>query len=69
MANSQYTPPDGPPLAHSINGAQRRANIGRTTIYAEIRAGRLKVRKCGRRTVVLDADLRDWLASLPMRAA
>jgi hypothetical protein len=34
-------------------------------VYEEIRAGRLKARKCGRRTVVLAADLREWLASLP----
>ncbi len=39
--------------------------LGRTTIYAAIRAGDLIARKCGRRTIVLADDLSEWLASLP----
>lgn len=53
------------PLAHSVDGAARAANIGRVTIYEEIREGRLKARKVGRRTIILDEDLRAWLAALP----
>ncbi len=69
MANPETKKSDRPPLAHSIDGVVRETNIGKTSIYAMIAAGELKARKIGRRTVVLDADLRDWLASLPMRAA
>jgi excisionase family DNA binding protein len=39
--------------------------IGRTSLYAEIKAGRLVSRKVGRRTLVLATDLDAWLKSLP----
>jgi len=41
------------------------AGLGRTTIYEAISEGRLKARKCGKRTLVLRADLCDFLAALP----
>ncbi len=41
------------------------AGIGKTKAYEEIKAGRLKVRKLGAKTLVLDEDARAWLASLP----
>jgi excisionase family DNA binding protein len=56
-------------LAHSIEDAARITSCGRTSIYAAIKEGALKARKFGRRTVILDEDLRDWLASLPVREA
>jgi hypothetical protein len=52
-------------LAYSVTSAAAIAGVGRTFLYAEIRVGRLVARKAGRRTVVLDSDLRNWLASLP----
>jgi hypothetical protein len=55
-----------PALAHSIADTCRITSMGRTPIYEEIRRGRLKARKAGRRTVILDSDLREWLASLPL---
>jgi excisionase family DNA binding protein len=58
--------PSEAPLAHSIDGAAARANVGRVTLYEEINAGRLRARKVGRRTIILDDDLRAWLASLPV---
>jgi excisionase family DNA binding protein len=39
--------------------------IGRTSLYAEIAAGRLKVRKVGRRTLIGDDDAEEWWHSLP----
>jgi excisionase family DNA binding protein len=54
-------------LAYSVEEAAKRASVGRTIIYSAIKMGYLKARKVGRRTVVLDGDLRDWLASLPAR--
>ena len=41
------------------------AGIGRTKIYQAIADGSLKARECGKRTLVLRDDLRDFLASLP----
>jgi excisionase family DNA binding protein len=56
-----------PPLAHSVEDTAVHVKCGRTTIYAAIKSGALKARKIGRRTIILDEDLRGWLASLPMR--
>ena len=53
------------PLGHSINAAAIRAGVGRSTVYAAINAGALRARKAGRRTLILDADLKTWLDSLP----
>ncbi len=55
------------PLAHTIESVARLTTCGRTQVYAAIRCGALKARKIGRRTVILDDDLRAWLASLPAR--
>jgi excisionase family DNA binding protein len=49
----------------SISEACAFAGIGRTKIYQAISEGSLKARKCGKRTLVLRGDLRDFLASLP----
>jgi hypothetical protein len=38
-------------------------------LYREIAAGRLIARKQGRRTIILDDDLRTFLASLPQMPA
>ena len=39
--------------------------VGRTTAYAEIKQGRLRARKCGKRTIITEDDGDDWLNSLP----
>jgi len=49
----------------SISEACAVAGIGRTKIYQAIADGSLKARECGKRTLVLRDDLRDFLASLP----
>ena len=53
------------PLAHTIEGVARKSTICRTNVYAAIKSGELKVRKFGKRTLVLDEDLRAWLTGLP----
>jgi excisionase family DNA binding protein len=54
-----------PREALSIAEACATAGIGRTKIYEAIANGSLQARKCGKRTLVLRADLRAYLAALP----
>ncbi len=51
--------------ALNISDICRRARVGRSYVYAEIRAGRLTARKFGRATRVLLEDFRRWLDSAP----
>lgn len=53
------------PAAMDINEFCRWACIGKTKAYAEIKAGRLLVRKIGAKTVVLRSDGEAWLHALP----
>lgn len=52
-------------LAFSINETALRTGICRDVIYRAIREGDLPARKCGRRTLILHADLENYLKSLP----
>jgi excisionase family DNA binding protein len=54
-----------PALAYTVEMAAKAATVGRTSIYEAINSGALKAKKIGRRTLILDEDLRSWLASLP----
>ena len=40
--------------------------VGRTTVYAEIKTGRLRARKIGTRTIIANDDADDWLRKLPL---
>lgn len=42
-----------------------RYSIGRTSLYREVNAGRLKLRKFGTATRVARADAEAWAANLP----
>jgi hypothetical protein len=55
------------PIAHSVEGVLQIVPCGRTTVFAAISSGALKARKIGRRTIILDDDLRSWLMSLPSK--
>lgn len=52
-------------LAYRIDEAVAATGIGKSKLYLEIAAGRLKIRKLGSRTLILKADLEAWLAALP----
>jgi hypothetical protein len=61
---------DTAPIARTINETCKASGFGRDTIYRAIRTGKLIARKHGKRTVILDRDLRAFLDALPtMRAA
>ena len=51
--------------AHSIDETCVHTGLGRDTIYGAIRSGQLVARKVGRRTIIIDGDLRRYLNSLP----
>ncbi len=46
----------------------RWAGISRTRTFAEIKAGRLIAKKCGKRRLIRLADAEAWLNSLPSNA-
>jgi hypothetical protein len=54
-----------PVIAYSIPEAARAAAIGVTKLRLEIRAGRLRARKLGKRTIITADDLENWAAALP----
>jgi excisionase family DNA binding protein len=52
-------------LAISIIEAAKRAGVGRSSIYEAIGRGDLKIRKNGRRSLVLVDDLKAWVSAMP----
>lgn len=52
-------------LVYSIKDVVKLANVSRTMLYKEISEGRLRAVKRGKRTLVIAADLRDWIAKWP----
>lgn len=50
--------------AYSVNEFCEIYSIGRTLTYEEISAGRLPVRKLGRRTLILVEDAEKWAQCL-----
>jgi hypothetical protein len=67
MEHKMNTQPTGS-LAYDIATAVTVSGIGRTRIYAYIKAKQLKARKAGRRTVILASDLQAFLENLPEAA-
>jgi excisionase family DNA binding protein len=57
------------PRAFRISEVCRATGFGRSTIYLAIAAGDLVARKYGRRTIILDEDLSNFLRSLPVLQA
>ena len=53
------------PIVDSVAVAAKRLGVGRANLYKEIAAGRLWVRKFGRRTLVERSEQERWIAALP----
>ncbi len=53
-------------IAYTLEQISDMLSIGKTKIYAEIKAGRLKVRKWGSRNLVFREDLDAFLTTLPV---
>lgn len=41
-------------------------SIGRTTLYREVAAGRIRLRKMGTATRIAREDMETWMAALPV---
>jgi hypothetical protein len=53
-------------LAYSISGFAEAADTSKSVVYQAIRDGKLKARRHGGRTIILDHDGRDYLEALPI---
>lgn len=54
----------GQPL-YSVPETLALLKIGRTKLYEEVAAGRIKAVKSGQRTLVPAQSIKDWIESLP----
>ncbi|MFG1268101.1 helix-turn-helix domain-containing protein [Xanthobacter sp. DSM 14520] len=52
-------------LLYSVNDALKALSISRAKFYAEAKAGKIKLRKIGVKTVVTAADLAAYVDALP----
>ena len=52
-------------ISISITEASKRSGLGRTSIYGAIGRGELKVKKLGRRSLILVDDLKAWIVAMP----
>jgi hypothetical protein len=59
----------GDRLAYPLNDFADAIGVGRSKLYAEIKAGRLKAKKVGSRTIITSAAAHTYLAALPDLAA
>jgi hypothetical protein len=57
---------DGNRLAVDVEDVKKYGGPGRTMVFAEIKAGRLKARKMGNRTIILMDDLVEYLEGLSL---
>ena len=52
-------------IALSIDEVVNRCGVSRTRIYEEIRIGRIRIKKVGRRTIIEVEEIKRWLEELP----
>jgi hypothetical protein len=59
----------GPSFAFSVEEFATAYHIGRSSVFEEIKSGRLKARKVGNRTIITNQDADDWRQNLPLAVA
>ena len=64
MAVQPPSPQSGQERINAKRDARASFWLGRTTLYAEAKGGRLRLTKCGGRTLILADDARAFLDSL-----
>ena len=64
MTKQLRTPTATQPRALSVEQFCELYNIGKTTAYAQIREGRLRLRKIGKRSVIAVEDAEIWFRDL-----
>ena len=52
-------------IARTVKEACEVSRTGKTTLYGAIRHGDLVARKLGKKTLILEDDLRRWIEQLP----
>lgn len=52
------------PIALSIDETAKVLSIGKTKLYAELSAGRLEGKKLGKRTLITQDSINNWLSNL-----
>lgn len=57
-----------PKLAYSVPEFLQASGLGRGRFYSEVKTGRLRLTKVGRRSLVLADDARAWINSLAATA-
>jgi excisionase family DNA binding protein len=50
----------------TIKEACELARCGKSTLYKAIKAGKLTARKLGRKTLIRDCELKQWIEELPV---
>lgn len=67
-------PPDLPSVIHpqkllvGIAEASRMMGISRSTLYGEIAASRIEVKKAGKRSLISVSQINEWIKKLPTKA-
>lgn len=51
-------------LSYTIEETTKITGLGRTKLYEELKSGRLKGVKAGRRTLILHTSIQQWLENL-----
>lgn len=64
MATQSHNRISNEKRAYTVLDVSRLTSVGRTRLYEEAKAGRLRFSKVGRRTIIRAEDLKAWLDNL-----
>ena len=56
---------DSEVIARPVKAVCRVYGVGRSTVYEKIKDGTLRTKKAGKRTLVIEEDVRAWFDALP----